>query len=99
MSSISAIAASGLHAASRGLQAVARNIASLATLDAAWQGVALSSLPRGGVVAHAVQAPPDPGAPLEDAVAMLTYRNMAGANGFVLEVAGQALGRLLDVRV
>ena len=46
-----------------------------------------------------VEAPPDPAAPLEDVAATLTYKAMAGANVFVLKVADQTLGSLLDVRV
>ena len=42
---------------------------------------------------------PDPGAPARDVAATLTYKAMAGANVFVLKVADQTLGGLLDVRV
>ena len=40
----------------------------------------------------------DPAGPLEDVAAMLTYKAMAGANLFVLKVADQTLGSLLDIR-
>ena len=40
----------------------------------------------------------DPAAPVEDVAAMLTYKVMAGANLFVLKVADQTLGSLLDIR-
>ncbi|MEL1263808.1 hypothetical protein [Pseudoxanthomonas putridarboris] len=98
MSDIAGIAASGLRAASLGMRAAAHNVANLATPEAARQGVVLSSLPSGGVSVRTTDAPADPAAPLDDVAAMLTYRAMAGANVFVLKVADQALGRLLDVR-
>ena len=97
MSPIAGIATSGLRAASLGMQAAAHNIANLATPDAARQSVALSA-EAGGVSARVVEAPADPAAPLEDVAAMLTYKAMAGANLFVLKVADQTLGSLLDVR-
>ena len=59
--------------------------------------VVLSAGPTGGVSAAMVEAPPDPAAPLEDVAATLTYKAMAGANVFVLKVADQTLGGLLDV--
>jgi hypothetical protein len=95
MTPIAGIATSGLRAASLGMQAAAHNIANLATPDAARQGVALSAEAMGGVSATVVEAPP--AAPVEDVAAMLTYEAMAGANLFVLKVAEQALGGLLDV--
>jgi len=98
MTAIAGIATSGLRAASLGLQAAAHNIANLATPGAVRQGVALSADAGGGVSAAKVEAPVDPAAPLEDVAAMLTYRTMAGANLFVLKVADQTLGRLLDVK-
>lgn len=98
MSSIAGIAASGLRAASMGLQAAAHNTANLATVGAGRQSVALASTPGGGVSAQVVGAAADPSAPVEDVAAMLAYRTMAGANGFVLKVADQVLGSLLDVR-
>lgn len=97
MTPIAGIATSGLRAASLGMRAAAHNIANLATPDAARQGVALSA-EAGGVSARVVEAPADPAAPLEDVAAMLTYKAMAGANLFVLKVADQTLGSLLDVR-
>jgi flagellar basal body rod protein FlgC len=98
MSSIAGIAASGLRAASLGMQAAAHNVANLATPDATRQGVALSAMPDGGVQARPVEAARDPAAPLEDVAAMLGYRALAGASVFVLKVADQTLGSLLDVR-
>lgn len=97
MTPIAGIATSGLRAASLGMQAAAHNIANLATPDATRQSVALSA-EAGGVSARVVEAPVDPAAPLEDVAAMLTYKAMAGANLFVLKVADQTLGSLLDVR-
>lgn len=97
MTAIAGIATSGLRAASLGLQAAAHNIANLATPGAARQGVALSADASGGVSAAVADAPADPAA-LEDVAAMLTWRTMAGANLFVLKVADQTLGRLLDVK-
>ncbi|MBD9468535.1 hypothetical protein [Pseudoxanthomonas sp. PXM01] len=97
MNAITGIATSGLRAASTGLQAAAHNLANLATPDAARQAVALSA-ETGGVSARVVDAPADPAAPLEDVAAMLTYKAMAGANLFVLKVADQTLGSLLDIR-
>ncbi|TQM17751.1 hypothetical protein FB548_1141 [Pseudoxanthomonas sp. 3HH-4] len=97
MTPIAGIAASGLRAASLGMQAAVHNIANLATPDAARQGVALSSQVMGGVSATVVEVPVDPAAPVEDVAAMLTYEAMAGANLFVLKVADQALGGLLDI--
>ena len=97
MNAITGIASSGLRAASLGMQAAAHNIANLATPEATRQSVALSA-EAGGVSARVVEAPADPGAPVEDLAAMLTYKAMAGANLFVLKVADQTLGGLLDVR-
>nr|WP_298131546.1 hypothetical protein [uncultured Pseudoxanthomonas sp.] len=96
MNAITGIATSGLRAASLGMQAAAHNIANLATPDATRQSVALSA-EAGGVSARVVASPADPGAPVEDVAAMLTYKAMAGANLFVLKVADQTLGGLLDV--
>ncbi len=97
MNAITGIATSGLRAASTGLQAAAHNLANLATPDATRQAVALSA-DAAGVSARAVDAPADPAAPLEDVAAMLTYKAMAGANLFVLKVADQTLGSVLDIR-
>ncbi|MCR6626750.1 MAG: hypothetical protein NVV67_10920 [Pseudoxanthomonas sp.] len=99
MNAIPGIATSGLRAASTGLQATAHNLANLATPDATRQSVALSASATGGVSATVVEAPADPAAPVEDVAAMLTYKAMAGANLFVLKVADQTLGRLLDIKV
>lgn len=98
MNAITGIATSGLRAASSGLQTAAHNLANLATPDAGRQSVALSVKAGGGVSATVVEAPADPAAPLEDVAAMLTYKAMAGANLFVLKVADQTLGSLLDTR-
>ena len=95
---ITGIATSGLRAASSGIQAAAHNLANLATPDATRQSVALSAEATGGVSATVVEAPADPAAPVEDVAAMLTYKAMAGANLFVLKVADQTLGSLLDIR-
>lgn len=95
MNAITGIATSGLRAASSGLQATAHN---LATPDATRQSVALSAGATGGVSATVIEAPADPAAPLGDVAAMLTYKAMAGANLFVLKVADQTLGSLLDIR-
>lgn len=97
MTPIAGIATSGLRAAALGMQATAHNIANLATLSAARQTVVLSAGPTGGVSAAVVEALPDPAPPLEDVAATLTYKAMAGANVFVLKVADQTLGSLLDV--
>ena len=102
MTPIAGIATSGLRAAALCMQAAAHNLANLATPDAARQAVVLSAGPTGGVAATMVEASPDPAAPVEDVAATLTtltYKAMAGANVFVLKVADQTLGRLLDVRV
>ena len=98
MSSMAGIAASGLRAASLGMQAAAHNVANLATPHATRQGVALSALAGGGVQARPVDAAGDPAAPIEDMAAMLGYHVLADASVFVLKVADQTLGSLLDVR-
>lgn len=98
MKAITGIATSGLRAASSGLQATAHNLANLATPDATRQTMALSAQATGGVSSTVVDAPADPAAPIEDVAAMLTYKAMAGANLFVLKVADQTLGSLLDIR-
>lgn len=98
MNAITGIAASGLRAASAGMQAAAHNIANLATPDATRQAVSMSAQQTGGVSATVVEASDDPAAPVEDVAAMLTYRAMAGANLFVLKIADQTLGGLLDIR-
>ena len=97
MNAITGIATSGMRAASTGLQTAAHNLVSLATPDATRQAVVLSA-ETGGVSARVVEAPADPAAPLEDVAAMLTCKAMAGANLFVLKIADQTLGSLLDVR-
>ena len=99
MAPIAGIATSGLRAAALGMQAAAHNLANLATPAAARPAVVLSAGPTGGVAAALVEASPDPAAPVEDVAATLTYKAMAGANVFVLKVADQTLGSLLDVRV
>ena len=98
MNAITGIATSGLRAASTGLQATAHHLANLATPDATRQSVALSAEATGGVSATVVDAPADPAAPIEDVAAMLTYKVMASANLFVLKVADETLGSLLDIR-
>ncbi len=98
MNAITGIATSGLRAASSGLQATAHNLANLATPEATRQTVALSVQATGGVSSTVVDAPADPAAPIEDVAAMLTYKTMAGANLFVLRVADQTLGSLLDIK-
>ena len=98
MHAITGIATSGLRAAASGLQAASHNLANLATPDARRQAVALSAQATGGVSPTVVDAPADPAAPVEDVAAMLTYKTMAGANLFVLKVADQTLGGLLDIR-
>ena len=98
MNAITGIATSGLRAASSGLQATAHNLANLATPEATRQTVALSAQATGGVSASVVEVPADPAAPIEDVAAMLTYKAMAGANLFVLRVADQTLGSLLDIK-
>nr|WP_298155081.1 hypothetical protein [uncultured Pseudoxanthomonas sp.] len=97
MTPIAGIATSGLRAAALGMQAAAHNIANLATPDATRQAVALSAEASGGVSATVVEAAADPAAPVEDVAAMLTYKAMAGGNLFVLRVADQTLGGLLDI--
>lgn len=98
MNAITGIATSSLRAASTGLQATAHNLANLATPYATRQTLALSASATGGVSATVVEAPADPAAPVEDVAAMLTYKAMAGANLFVLKVADETLGSLLDIR-
>ncbi len=98
MNAITGIASSGLRAAASGLQAASHNLANLATPDATRQAVTLSAQATGGVSATVVEASTYPAAPVEDVAAMLTYKAMAGANLFVLKVADQTLGSLLDIK-
>ncbi len=96
MSSISAIAVSGMSAAQLRLQTSAHNIANLSTDGFRRQQVQQSSNPLGGVRASVTQAR-QPGHSLEtDVVAQLQAKNDFLASLAVFRTSDRVTGSLLD---
>lgn len=97
MSSILAIASSGLQAAQLRLDSSAHNVANLNTPDFRRQTVAQQSVPNlGGVQAQIGQAD-QPGVPLEgEAVEQFVASYAFKANVLVLRTADEMAGALLD---
>lgn len=97
MSSSSAIALSGMSAASVGLQASAHNIANLNTKGFRRQQVVQSAAPAGGVSASLSQAGGAGYAPETDMVGLLQAKNAFLANLAVFRTGDRMMGSLLDV--
>jgi flagellar basal body rod protein FlgC len=99
MSSLSAIAQSGMQAAQVQLQATAHNVANLATPGFRRQEVVQRAEPEGGGVAASVTRSEAEGASLEaDVVAQLQAKNAFLANLAVFKTADRMAGALLDER-
>jgi len=99
MTSIAAIAQSGLNAAQLRLGASAHNVANLDTPGFTRQTVQQQAVPeRGGVQARVAQAD-RPGAALEaEAVEQMAATYAFKANLLVLRTADEMAGTLLDAR-
>ena len=98
MSSIMAIAGSGMRAAQQGVQVAAHNVANLATPDAQRLQLQRSTAAEGGVQASVGTTVEDPAAPLADLVAARTEVLAFKANAMVLRRADEMLGSLFDSR-
>jgi len=97
MSSVSAIALSGMNAAQASLQANAHNIANLSTRDFHRQQALQTSVPEGGVNATLTQADRAGNAMESDMVGMLEAKNAFLANLAVFRTSDRMAGALLDV--
>lgn len=99
MSSIAAIAQSGLQAAQLRLSSSAHNVANLNTPGFTRQQVQQQAVPAsGGVRAHTAQAP-RAGVGLEaEAVEQMSATYAFKANALVLRVSDEVAGTLLDAR-
>lgn len=96
MSTILAIAGSGLRAAQQGVQVAAHNVANLATPDAQRLQVQRSSAAGGGVQTTVTPTDQDPSAPLADLLAARTEVLAFKANATLIRRADDMLGALLD---
>jgi flagellar hook protein FlgE len=95
MSSLPAIALSGMSAAQLGLQTSAHNIANLATANFRRQEV-VQTADREGVSASVTQAP-QPGSAIEtDLVNLLQSKNAFLANLAVFRASNRVMGSLID---
>ncbi|APW47743.1 flagellar basal body protein [Rhodoferax antarcticus] len=98
MTSLSAIALSGMNAAQTQLQATAHNVANLNTEGFTRQEVTLKAQSQGGVSAS-VTAASTPGSALEtDVVAQLQAKNAFLANLAVFKTSDKMAGALLDLK-
>jgi flagellar basal body rod protein FlgG len=97
MTSVSAIALSGMGAAQMGLQASAHNIANLSTDGFRRQQVAQSATASGGVSGSLFQARETGSAPETDMVGLLQAKNAFLANLAVFRTSDRMMGSLLDV--
>lgn len=98
MSTIPAIAGSGLRAAQQGVRAAAHNIANLSTPDAQRLQVWRSSTVEGGVQASVATTDQDPTAPMADLLAARSEVLAFKANATLIRRADDMLGALLDER-
>jgi flagellar hook protein FlgE len=97
MSSVSAIALSGMNAAQANLQANAHNIANLATRGFHREQVLQTSAPEGGVGTTFTQAS-DAGDAMEtDLVGLLESKNSFLANLAVFRTSDRMAGALLNI--
>lgn len=96
MTSLSAIALGGMHAAQTALGASAHNIANLGTPGSRRQLVVQSTVADGGVAA-ALRPAGQPGPALErDLVGLLVAKNQFLANLAVFKTGDALMGSLLD---
>ncbi len=98
MSSIMAIAGSGMRAAQQGVQVAAHNVANLPTADAQRLQLQRSTAAEGGVQTSVGTTAQDPSAPVADLVAARTEVLAFKANAMVLRRADEMLGSLFDDR-
>lgn len=98
MSSIMAIAGSGMRAAQQGVQVAAHNVANLATPDAQRLQLKRSTAAEGGVQTSVGTTVEDPAAPVADLLAARTEVLAFKANAMVLRRADEMLGSLFDSR-
>lgn len=98
MSSLSAIALSGMNAAQTGLGVAGHNIANAATRGFRHQEAVAATAAAGGVSTSLRQSPAT-GADLErDMVGLLQQKNAFMANLAVFRTGEQMMGSLLDIR-
>ena len=98
MNAISAIARSGMVAATASLGSAAHNIANLGTDGFHRQVARQSAVEGGGVTTDLVQAGSPGHAPEQDVVEMLAAKHRFLANLAVFRVSDTMAGRLLDLR-
>jgi flagellar hook protein FlgE len=96
MNSISAIALSGLNAASLGMDAAAHNIANAQTRSFRREGTVQEAVAGGGVCASLTQADQPGGLREQDVVDLMAHSYEFKANLLTLRTAGDTLGTLLD---
>lgn len=97
MSSVSAIALSGMNAAQTSLQANAHNIANSATAGFRRQQVEQSSVPSGGVSTTLTRADETEDEMATDLVGLLQSKNAFLANLAVFRTSDRMAGSLLDL--
>jgi len=97
MSSVSALALSGMNAAQTSLQANAHNIANLATSGFRRQQVQQNSVPAGGVSTTLTQASDTGDDMATDLVGLLQSKNAFLANLAVFRTSDRMAGSLLDL--
>lgn len=97
MSTVSAIATSGLRAADAALRASAHNLANLQTEGFRRERVVHTAQADGGVISSTVRAQEQGSSIHEDLVAQLQARNTLLANLAVFQAGHRAKGSLLDV--
>jgi flagellar hook-associated protein FlgK len=98
MSSLPAIAMSGMQVAQRQLAASAHNLANAGTEGFERQVVTPQALPGGGVTSRNSRGPAEAGLQIEDLIQQRTALYSAQASAVVLRIAGQLTGTLLDER-
>jgi len=97
MSSVAAIAVSGMQAAQLGLGAAAHNIANASTAGFRRQTVVAEAAPSGGVTTRLAQANIAGPALETDLVGTLQARNAFLANLAVFRTSDRLAGSLLDI--
>jgi len=97
MSSVSALALSGMNAAQTSLQANAHNIANLATPSFRREQVQQASVPAGGVRTTLTQAVGAGDDMATDVVGLLQSKNAFLANLAVFRTSDRMAGSLLDL--
>jgi len=98
MSSIFAIAGSGMRAAQQGVQVAAHNVANLPTQDAERLQLQRTTTADRGVRTSTGTTVADPAAPLADLLAARTGVMAFKANAMVLRRADEMVGTLFDRR-